>query len=150
MKDAQHIFSQLLQRPDFTLLKVRLQLDKLKLYLPDGIRVGLRSIVMKNSKLLLVFKHPSAYNYFNGQKGHFAPTLLNAAQKLDIPIKPTEVQGYLPRRIQQSFETTPPKLYYHERARGDFENPFKDPELRAILENIRTCIKKHHASTEPK
>ncbi|BCZ17981.1 hypothetical protein NHP190003_12630 [Helicobacter sp. NHP19-003] len=149
MKDAQYIFSKLLQEPYLTPLKVRLQLDKLKLCLPDGIRVGLRSIVMKNSKLLLVFKHPSAYNYFNGQKGCFAPFLLKTAAKLDIPIKPTEVQSYLPRRIQQDFEAKPPKLYYNECAMGDFENPFKDPKLRAILEDIRTCIKKHHGSQNP-
>ncbi|CRF50253.1 hypothetical protein HHE06_00740 [Helicobacter heilmannii] len=150
MKDTQDIFSQLLHRPELTSLKTRLQLDQLKLYLPGGVRVGLDSIVMKNAKLLLVFKHPSAYHYFNGQKRTLVPTLLNATQKLDIPTKPTEVQGFLPRRIRQSFTQKRAKLHYHERAWGNFKNPFKDPKLRDILENIRACIKKHHASTESK
>ncbi|CRF40612.1 hypothetical protein [Helicobacter ailurogastricus] len=146
MKDAQKIFSSLLQQPFLTPLRVRLQLEQLKLYLPAGVLVGLRSIVMKNSKLLLVFKHPSAYAYFKGQKAYFTSTLLQAAKQLNIPTMPTEVQGYLPKRIQQDFKVEAPKLYYDERAKGDFENLFKDPELREILENIRTCIKKHHGS----
>ncbi|BEG57782.1 hypothetical protein NHP21005_14700 [Helicobacter sp. NHP21005] len=149
MKNAQKIFSQLLKQPHLAPLKVRLQLEQLKLYLPQGILIGLRCIVLKQTKLLLVFKHPSAQLYFNGQKSYYTPILLNAAKKLDLPTQPTEVQGYLPKRIQQEFETKPPKLYYNERAKGDFENPFSDPALREILENIRTCIKKHNGSQNP-
>ncbi|CRF47933.1 hypothetical protein HHE02_12340 [Helicobacter heilmannii] len=140
MKDTQGIFTQLLQMPEMAPLRMRLQLDQLKNALPVGVQMGLGSIALKDRTLLLAFKHPSALNYFNGQSARLIPLLLNAAQKLSIPTKPTAAKAFLPRMVSQSFKPKAVKFHYQERAKGEFENPFKDPKLKAILENIRACI----------
>ncbi|WP_163555201.1 hypothetical protein [Helicobacter suis] len=145
MKDVQSILSSILQAPSLNPLKMRLELDKLKLFLPPPVRMGLISIVMKNSKLLLVFKHPSTRYYFQANYQEFSQTLLQAIKELDITVPPDlEVRTYIPCRIAQNFESKAPKATYTERSEGHFINRATDPEIYAIFELIRTCVKHNH------
>ncbi|TSA83211.1 hypothetical protein [Helicobacter mehlei] len=145
MKSSQEILTSILQIPYLQELKTRLELDKLRLFLPLEVRTGLRCILIKNSKLLLVFNHPSARTYFKKHHQEFSPTLLREVKKLDI-ILPLhlEVQDYMPAVIARSFEPKKTKFYYNEQAKGVFINHAKDPKLREIFENIRTYVQKEH------
>ncbi|WP_104759911.1 hypothetical protein [Helicobacter bizzozeronii] len=146
MKNSQEILASILQIPYLQELKTRLELDKLRLFLPLEVRTGLRCILIKNSKLLLVFNHPSAQNYFRMHRLEFNKTLLREVKRLDIVLPAhLEVQDYMPAVIARSLEKPkPPPLYYNEQAKGDFTNHAKDPKLREIFENIRTYIQKEH------
>lgn len=150
MKSSQEILSSLLQVPYLKTLKTRLELDKLRLFLPLEVRTGLRCIVIKNSKLLLVFNHPSARNYFRMHSLEFSQTLLREVKKLDVDLPlDLSVQDYMPAVIARSFKIEPPKLYYIEQATGDFVNHAQDPETREIFEHIRSYIKRQHGRTLP-
>ncbi|WP_104629653.1 hypothetical protein [Helicobacter bizzozeronii] len=145
MKNSQEILASILQIPYLQELKTRLELDKLRLFLPLEVRTGLRCILIKNSKLLLVFNHPSAQNYFRMHHLEFNKTLLREVKRLDIVLPAhLEVQDHMPAVIARSFKPKKTKLYYNEQAKGDFTNHAKDPKLREIFENIRTYIQKEH------
>ncbi|EFX41428.1 hypothetical protein HSUHS5_1210 [Helicobacter suis HS5] len=142
MKDAQSILSSILQAPYLKPLKMRLQLDKLKLFLPPAVSMGLVSIVMKNSKLLLAFKHPSTRYYFQANYQEFSQILLQAIKKLEIEVpSDLQIQTYIPCRIAQNFESKAPKATYTERSKGHFINHATDPEIHTVFELIRTCVK---------
>ncbi|WP_104749531.1 hypothetical protein [Helicobacter cynogastricus] len=148
MKNAQNILSDLQNQPFLKPLDMRLKLNQLKLFLPLSIREAISSIIIKNSKLWLAFSHPSAHTYFCKHAREFSQTLLREVQNLDLePPAPLEVKAYVPQVIRTKFVPKPPKLYYQECAQGDFTNHANDPELKALFEHIRACIKQHARPT---
>ncbi|MFC3848037.1 hypothetical protein ACFOPX_05795 [Helicobacter baculiformis] len=145
MKNSQDILSSVLQNKAFLKpLDTRLKLSQLKLFLPLSIRGAVSSIIIKNSKLLLAFNHPSAHNYFCMHAQEFSQILLREVKRLELEIpEDLVVKAYLPSIVMAKFKPKSPKLYYHECAQGTFTNHAQDPQLRAVFERIRLCIQKH-------
>ncbi len=145
MKHSCDVLKSVLQNnPSLKPLEMRLKLHQLKRFLPLSIRESLSSIIIKNSKLLLVFSHPSAHTYFCKHAQEFSQTLLREVKHLGLEIPPQlTIRAYVSPTARARFKPKPPKLYYLECAKGTFDNHAQDPQLRAIFERIRACIQAH-------
>ncbi|WP_121020464.1 hypothetical protein [Helicobacter vulpis] len=145
MKHSQDVLKSVLQNnPSLKPLEMRLKLRTLKRFLPLSIRESLEGIIIKNSKLLLAFDHPSAHTYFCKHAQEFGQILHREVKNLGLETSsPLAIRAYVSTRARARFVRNPPKIYYLECAKGTFHNHAKDPQIKAAFERIRACIQAH-------
>lgn len=147
MKSSQNIISSIKNQTSFKRLKEYSQLDKLKLFLPIGMRKAILYITYKNHRVLFAFNNPGICAEFN----HYSRNEIKESLKEHPELFPsistdTEILGF----VQHSFLSSDEKnisnnadILYNEHSNGDFTNLAKNTHLHEKFESIRKMILKN-------
>lgn len=147
MKSSQNIISSIKNQTSFKRLKEYSQLDKLKLFLPIGMRKAILYITYKNHRILFAFNNPGICAEFN----HYSRNEIKESLKQHSDLFPsistnTEILGFVQHSFLPSDEKTTPNnsdIFYNEHSNGDFVNLAKNTYLHEKFESIRKIILKN-------
>lgn len=143
MKSSQNIISSIKNQTSFKRLKEYSQLDKLKLFLPIGMRKAILYITYKNHRILFAFNNPGICAEFN----HYSRNDIKESLKKHSDLFPsisadTDILGFVQHSFLSSDESTSSNadIFYNENSNGDFTNLAKNSDLHEKFESIRKLI----------
>lgn len=142
MKNASHILTSLRQKPQFSKLARFECIRRIEALFPPHLQRLIRYGYFHNGILYFVLSHPGAKQEFD-----------NITASIKAPLKhytPSECGETPPKDIRAFVTHTPPAAAedvptretapeFNERAKGNFENPAKNPALHRLIE----CIREH-------
>ncbi|PSM52772.1 hypothetical protein CBLAS_0900 [Campylobacter blaseri] len=105
----------------------------------------IRAIRVRDEVLIIGFENMAAKEEFDNNKEYFLRKMRAYYSDNLVYLKSI---GLLFRQVKSVCDWKLPRdekqwlNQYEEKAKGTFENRFKNPELRAIFEDIREAIKK--------
>lgn len=147
MKSSQNIISSIKNQTSFKRLKEYSQLDKLKLFLPIGMRKAILYVTYKNHRILFAFNNPGICAEFN----HYSRNEIKESLKKHPDLFPSiplnaDILGF----VQHNFLSTDDKntsnnadIFYNEHSNGVFANLSKNEHLHEKFESIRKIILKN-------
>ena len=148
MKKSKDIIAHLINQPSFKKIVTQECIQNVMKILPPGVLIRIRFGYIKNQTLFFVLNHPGAKFEFDNIIKSIKKLLIECINYCDTQAKVTDVKAFVTNKpqIQESSQESSHIPTFQERAHATFANPFADPKMYALLEEIKAIIEKNHAS----